>query len=158
MKPNIDHIQITVKNLDIATPFYDKLLALLGFDVDRKVSATIEEHDFQVVEYVHPRFSFAITSPRRPFANDVIHRRKPGALHHLAFRADSPAEVDRLHVELKAVGAEIVGGPKLWPEHGPDYYAVFFKDPAGIKYEIVHHPPLQEVDAERTNSPGDQGA
>jgi catechol 2,3-dioxygenase-like lactoylglutathione lyase family enzyme len=72
--------------------------------------------------------------------NDVIHRRKPGALHHLAFRAGSRAEVDRLSHELKAIGAEIVGGPKLWPEHGPDYYAVFFKDPEGIKYEIVHHP------------------
>ena len=140
MKPTIDHIQITVKDLDVATPFYDKMLAMLGFDVDRKVSATIEEHDFQVVEYLHTDLAFAITSPRKAFVDEVIHRRKPGALHHLAFRADSTAEVDRLHGELESIGAEIVGGPKLWPEHGPDYYAVFFKDPEGIKYEIVHHP------------------
>lgn len=53
-------------------------------------------------------------------------------------RRESRAEVDGLHEELKAIGAEIVGGPKLWPEHGPDYYAVFFKDLEGIKYEIVH--------------------
>ena len=139
MQPNIDHIQITVRDLDVATPFYNKMLALLGFEIDRKVSATIEEHDFQVVEYLHPNFSFAITSPRKAFMDDVIHRRKPGALHHLAFRADSRAEVDRLYLGLKEIGAEIVGGPKLWPEHGPDYYAVFFKDPEGIKYEIVHH-------------------
>jgi catechol 2,3-dioxygenase-like lactoylglutathione lyase family enzyme len=139
MKPIIDHIQITVRDLDAVTPFYDKMLAILGFDVDRKISATIEKHDFQVVEYLHSDLAFAITSPRKPFVNDDIHRRKPGALHHLAFRADSPAEVDRLHKELKAIGAEIVGGPKLWPEHGPDYYAVFFKDPEGIKYEIVHY-------------------
>lgn len=143
MKPIIDHIQITVRNIDVAAPFYDKMMTLLGFEIDRKVSATIEEHEFEVVEYLHPHLAFAITSPRNAFVDDVIHRRKPGALHHLAFKADSRAEVDRLHLELKAIGAQIVGGPKLWPEHGPDYYAVFFKDPEGIKYEIVHHPPLQ---------------
>ena len=142
MKPHIDHIQITVKDLDVAAPFYDRMMAILGFDVDRKVSATIEEHELRVVEYLHPEFSFAISSPRSAFVEDTVHRRKPGALHHLAFRADSREEVDRLHRELKGIGAEIVGGPKLWPEHGPNYYAVFFKDPGGIKYEIVHPPPL----------------
>lgn len=137
MKPTIDHIQITVKDMDVAVPFYDKTLALLGFDVDRKVCATLEERELHVVEYLHPLLDFAISSPRNAFADDVIHRRKPGALHHLAFKAESREEVDRLHRELEAIGARIVGGPKLWPEHGPDYYAVFFKDPEGIKYEIV---------------------
>jgi catechol 2,3-dioxygenase-like lactoylglutathione lyase family enzyme len=140
MKPSIDHITITVRDIDVATPFYDKMLALLGFAVDRKVSATIEAHEFRVVEYPHPDLAFAISSPRSAFVDDAIHRRKPGALHHLAFKAESRAEVDRLHLGLKEIGAEIVGGPKLWPEHGPDYYAVFFKDLEGIKYEIVHDP------------------
>lgn len=140
MKPVIDHVQITVKDMQVAVPFYDKMLALLGFDIGRKVSATVDEHDLQVVEYLHPMVDSAISSPRDAFVEDAIHRRKPGALHHLAFRAESRAEVDRLHLELKAIGARIVGGPKLWPQHGPDYYAVFFKDPDGIKYEIVHSP------------------
>ncbi len=140
MKPVIDHIQITVKDLEVAVPFYDKMLALLGFDVERKVSARIEEHDFSVVEYPHPELAFAITSPRKAFVSESIHRRKPGALHHLAFKAKSRAEVDRLHLELKTIGAQIVGGPGLWPEHGTDYYAVFFKDLEGIKYEIVYSP------------------
>jgi len=138
MKPIIDHIQITVKDLDTAVVFYDRMLALLGFDVSRKVCATIEEHEFQVVEYLHPLLDFAITSPRSSFLGDTVHRRRPGALHHLAFKAESRQEVNRLHLELKAIGAQIVGGPKLWPEHGPDYYALFFKDPEGIKYEIVY--------------------
>jgi catechol 2,3-dioxygenase-like lactoylglutathione lyase family enzyme len=138
MKPVIDHIQITVKDMDVAVPFYDRMLALLGFDVARKVSATIEKHDFQVVEYTHPLLTFAINSPRKAFVSEAINRRKPGALHHLAFKAESRAEVDRLHLELKAIGAHIVGGPKLWPEHGRDYYAVFFKDLEGVKYEFVY--------------------
>jgi hypothetical protein len=57
MEPIIDHIQITVKDMSIAVPFYDKLLALLGFDVQARVSATIQKHEFHVVEYTHPRLT-----------------------------------------------------------------------------------------------------
>lgn len=137
MKPIIDHIQITVKDMAIAVPFYDRLLPLLGFDPEKRVNAVIEEHDFHVVEYSHPLLAFAITSPRTAFAEDAIHRRKPGALHHLAFRADSRDEVDDIYLRLKSIGAPIVSEPRLFPEHGPDYYAVFFKDLEGIKYEVV---------------------
>jgi len=137
VEPIIDHIQITVKDMDVAIPFYDRFLPLLGFDVKNRIDATIEAHEFHVVEYIHPRLAFAITSPRAAFAGDTIHRRKPGALHHLAFKAESRAEVDRLHLALKEIGARIVNEPRLFPEHGPDYYAVFFKDLEGIKYEIV---------------------
>jgi len=137
MKPVIDHIQITVKDLKSAESFYDKFLPLLGFDIENKVSAEIEENDFQVVEYTHPLLSFAITSPRQAFKNDLIHRRKPGALHHLAFKAGSRSEIDGLHKTLIKIGAQIVEPPKLYMEYGPDYYALFFKDPEGIKYELV---------------------
>jgi hypothetical protein len=40
-------------------------------------------------------------------------------------------------VELRNIGATIVTEPKLYPEYTPDYYALFFKDPEGIKFEIV---------------------
>jgi catechol 2,3-dioxygenase-like lactoylglutathione lyase family enzyme len=144
MEPIIDHIQITVKDMNVAVAFYDKFLPLLGFDIQNKVSAVITEHDFYVVEYTHPRLAFAITSPRKIFIDDTIHRRKPGALHHLAFKAESRAEVDRLHIELQEIGATIVNAPKLYPEYGPDYYALFFKDIEGIKYEIVCNEPVEK--------------
>jgi len=84
--------------------------------------------------------AFAITSPRTGFRNETIHRRKPGALHHLAFRAGSRAEVDRLYAELKVIGAVIVTPPREYPDYTPPgYYALFFKDLEGIKYEIVTH-------------------
>ncbi|MFH1277295.1 MAG: VOC family protein [Candidatus Eisenbacteria bacterium] len=138
MQPIIDHIQITVKDMSVAVPFYDRLMPLLGFAPDRKREAFIEEHEFHVVEYTHPLLAFAITSPRSAFANDTVHRRKPGALHHLAFKAESRAEVDRLHEQVKAIGATIVSPPREYPEYTPPgYYALFFKDPEGIKYEIV---------------------
>lgn len=138
MEPLIDHIQITVKDMASAVPFYDSFLPLLGFSLRGKAEATIDTHDFHVVEYSHPRLSFAITSPRTVFRNDHVHRRRPGSLHHLAFRAGSRDEVDRLHDQLKALGVEIVSPPRHYPEYKPaGYYAVFFKDPGGIKYEIV---------------------
>ena len=140
MEPVIDHIQITVRDLSVAAAFYDRLMPLLGFDPAKRVSATVSAHDFQVVEYGHPRLAFAITSPRQRFRNDRVHRRRPGALHHLAFRVKSREEVDELHRRVEAIGAVIVSPPREYPEFTPaGYYALFFKDLEGIKYEIVTH-------------------
>ncbi|PCJ84751.1 MAG: glyoxalase [Flavobacteriales bacterium] len=138
MKPIIDHIQITVKDLSIAEPFYDKLLPILGFDINKKSRGTVAEHEFDVVEYTHPLLIFGINSSREAFKDDTIHRRKPGALHHLAFKAESRAEIDRLYLEIKEAGATIVDEPKFYPQHGESYYALFFKDLEGIKYEVVY--------------------
>ena len=137
----IDHIQITVKDMKVAEPFYDKLMPILGFDLSHKVSAVIKEHDLYVVEYLHPDMDFGICSPRNAFKDDTVHHRKPGSMHHLAFRAGSRAEVDRLYAQIKAIGANIVHAPRIFSEHSPYYYAMFFKDPDGIKYEVVHNKP-----------------
>jgi len=139
MKPIIDHIQITVKDISIAEPFYDKLLTILGFNIKNKVCAEIKENDFYVVEYTHQLLAFAITSPRHIFKNDIVNRRKPGSLHHLAFKAKSRKEVDNLYLQIKQIGATIVEIPKLYPEYGENYYALYFKDLEGIKYEIVYN-------------------
>ncbi|WP_241781873.1 VOC family protein [Paenibacillus sp. DMB5] len=137
MKPIIDHIQITVKDIRVAEAFYDKFLPLLGYDIQNKASIAISEHDFIVVEYLHPSLAFGITSPRAAFQNEEIHRRKPGSLHHLAFKAETRKEVDDIYLSLVEIGAIIVEQPRLYPEYAPDYYAVFFKDLEGIKYEVV---------------------
>ena len=138
MEPIIDHIEITVRDISVAVHFYDKLLPLLGFDLAKKSSARIEKHEKDVVSYEHPRLGFAITSPLRAFDGEAINRRKPGSLHHLAFRAPSRADVDRLHTDVKQIGATIVSAPRAYPEYTPaGYYAFYFKDPEGIKYEIV---------------------
>lgn len=137
MKPKIDHIQITVKNLKVAESFYDKFLPIIGFDIKNKVTAFIEEHDFHVIEYTHDLLAFAITSPREEFKVDSINRRKPGALHHLAFKADSRTDVDKAYRALLKIGANIVSEPQIHPEYSENYYAVYFKDKENIKYEIV---------------------
>ena len=137
MEPVIDHIQITVRNIQSAEAFYDKLMPILGFDLSRKSKGRVKEHDFDVVEYFHPLLLFGINSPREKFKDDSIHRRRPGALHHLAFKAASPKEVDELYLKIKETDAIIVEPPKFYPQHGEKYYALFFKDTDGIKFEIV---------------------
>lgn len=138
MQPIIDHIQITVKDLSRAEAFYDQLMPILGFDLNHKSKGSVPAHEFDVVEYAHPNLIIGINSPRNAFANDSIHRRKPGSLHHLAFKARSRKEVDEKYEEIKRTNAEIVDPPKFYPQHGEEYYALFFKDTEGIKYEIVH--------------------
>jgi len=137
VKPIVDHIQITVKDLKIAEPFYDKLMPILGFDLTGKKKGKVVTHEFEVIEYHHPLLIFGINSPREVFKEDHIHRRKPGSIHHLAFKASSCEEVDQLYLKIKDIGANIIDPPKFYPQHGEKYYALFFKDPGGIKFEIV---------------------
>ena len=42
------------------------------------------------------------------------------------------------HEFATAAGAEILHEPRLWPEYGPDYYAVFIRDPAGNNLELKY--------------------
>lgn len=137
MQPIIDHIQITVKDLKKAEAFYDKLMPILGFDLSKKGKGRVPAHEFDVIEYVHPLVTVGINSPRDGFKDEAVHRRKPGALHHLAFRASSIEEVDELYPLVEAAGADIVEPPQFYPQHGERYYALFFKDPGGIKLEIM---------------------
>jgi glyoxylase I family protein len=60
-------------------------------------------------------------------------------LHHLCIRVSSRAVVDERAAWLRERGAEIESGPE---EYGyrPEYYAVFFNDPDGIKLELMHVP------------------
>ena len=140
MEPVVSHIEITVRDIDAAAAFYDRMLPLLGYDLAHRSSAVMEAHDKRVVSYEHPRLGIALTSPRQQFAGEVVHRRRPGALHHLAFKVETRADVDRLHEALVGIGAKIVIAPREFPEFSPTgYYALFFNDPDGIRYEIVTH-------------------
>lgn len=138
MQPVIDHIQITVKDLHEAEAFYDILMPILGYDLNLKSKGSVPAHEFDVIEYVHPKLTVGINSPRSVFKDEKVHRRKPGALHHLAFQAQNEQEVDNAYEQLLRSSANIVAPPQLYPQHGEYYYALFIKDPDGIKLEIVY--------------------
>ncbi len=113
-------------------------MPILGFDLNHKSKGRVLEHEFDVIEYFHKNIVIGINSPRSQFAREDVHRRKPGSLHHLAFKASSSAEIDELYPKIVEAGAEIVEPPQYYPQHGEAYYALFFKDPSGIKLEIMH--------------------
>jgi catechol 2,3-dioxygenase-like lactoylglutathione lyase family enzyme len=138
MNPIIDHLQITVKDLTKAELFYDQLMPILGFDLGAKSKGKVEAHELEVIEYSHSNFIFAVSSPRHIFRDEAVHRRKPGAIHHIAFRASSEKEVDEAYRKIKTFTNNIVAPPQFYPQHGTHYYALFFKDDDGIKLEIVY--------------------
>ena len=56
----------------------------------------------------------------------------------VAFAADDRTHVDALARIAITHGAQRSEGPELCDEYGPDYYAFFFEDASGNKFEICH--------------------
>ena len=138
MIPIIDHIHITVNDIDTAEKYYDKLLSTIGFNIKNKETTIVEEHKYKLIEYNSKYFSFGIVSPRNEFFGIKINRRKPGTLHHLAFMVENKEKVDEMFVKIKQIGSKIISEPKYYKEYCLDYYAFFFKDNQNIEYEIVN--------------------
>ena len=131
----IDHIDLTVPDLDLALPFYDAVLDFLGY---ARSSAYAGDVPVWVHRDMKPRLSIGLHQASQDVAHD---RRNPG-LHHLAFHASSRGEVDRLHQLLCDIGATILDAPAEY-DYTAGYYAVFFADPGGIKLEIAYEPDSQ---------------
>ncbi|MDR2635144.1 MAG: VOC family protein [Clostridiales bacterium] len=139
MKPTIDHIDITVNDLKTAEEFYDKLMPLWGFDLNLKRESCEPEDDYRQIEYVNTSFIFSVVQAAARVQNIRADYESPGALHHLAFRAKNNAAVDEFYEKLLSIGAYEVIPPKFYKQYSPDYYAVFFRDPFGIRYEFVYY-------------------
>src|SRR5207244_6602113 len=60
--------------------------------------------------------------------------------HHLALRVKNREDVDRFHRFLLEERITVLDPPAEYPQYGPDYYAVFFADPDGMKLEVVYFP------------------
>jgi catechol 2,3-dioxygenase-like lactoylglutathione lyase family enzyme len=120
------HIDLRVSDLDGAFAFYDAFLPALGF-TERyhgeawKVWATTDPPPSTAY--------FGITEEPAHVAND----------NRIAFRVGSAAEVDRLAEVARQAGAVDLSGPKPMP-YGPGYYAVYFADPSGNRFEVYVRP------------------
>ena len=60
---------------------------------------------------------------------------------HLAFVAETRAQVDAFYEAALAAGAKDNGGPGLRPHYHPDYYGAFVIDLNGVNLEAVCHKP-----------------
>jgi len=90
-----------------------------------------------------------------PNLRDVKHVRFAAGHHdHLAFCAADRADVDRFYAEVlvpleKQGLCTVEDSPCDCPEYGEGYYATFFCDPDGLKYEFVINPNFLKAKAER---------
>jgi glyoxylase I family protein len=126
----IDHIYVAVSDLGRSEIFYDRVMSILGF---RKNSFTNEGD--RHVQYYNRHFGFVLRPGRSQKAkHDPL---APG-LHHFCFRVEDCAAVDAI-AKLFADEKINFSAPQLYPEYAPDYYAVFFSDPDGIRLEITNY-------------------
>ena len=139
MEPNIDHLSITVKNIKRAEDFYDKFLPIVGFDINLKNHDAVPEHYYEVVEYYSKSLTFCLVNPRKEYLADEVSRRRPGAVHHIAFRVPSKSYVDEAFIQVQALGTQIIHSPQYWLEYCDSYYAFFIKDSEGIELEVVNY-------------------
>ena len=125
-----DHVKFGVSDYAASKAFYLKALEPLG------VVCVGEGVPAYGIELCHPKGTVSLIV----FQTDV----KPAPLH-IAFVAESRAQVDAFHRAALAAGARDNGPPGLRPKYHATYYAAFVIGPDGHNLEAVCHKP--EADA-----------
>lgn len=131
------HVDLTVSDLARSTAFYEVVLTELGYA--RLSEAGAGAPCWGVRDASGGVFSIALQRGRSEVGP---HDRSAPGLHHLAFHADSRADVEAFHAFLGRIGAVVLDAPAEY-DYTPGYYAVFFADPDALKLEVVHEPALR---------------
>jgi glyoxylase I family protein len=143
MRGGIHHIDLTVKDAHASRAFYESVLGFMGYRLSDSITDFSGEgpngYDFDL-RTGEGFCSIGILSARGEHAGRT-HDRYSAGLHHVAWMAASPADVDAMHAHLLSIGATILDPPADYSErYGKGYYAVFFADPDGLKLEYVFKP------------------
>jgi glyoxylase I family protein len=126
----IEHIDVTVNDIARSAIFYDTVMPALGF-------RRLIEDNGDDVRWGNAHMTFAI---RQAVERGAKFNRYRVGLHHLAFKAKSRSAIDEFHRFLIRDNLPILDAPAEYPQYGPNYYAIFFADPDGMKIELVHFP------------------
>ncbi len=128
MNDVIDHVNLAVTDFPRALAFYDAALATLG--IDRLAEFTVGQRRFAGYgREGRPRFWLSSGATRR---GDV----------HLAFVANSRAEITAFYSVALSMGGRDNGAPGLRAQYHPNYFAAFVLDPDGHNIEAVCHEPV----------------
>jgi catechol 2,3-dioxygenase-like lactoylglutathione lyase family enzyme len=87
----------------------------------------------RIFKYYNCHFGFVLRPARGGWHDPYA----PG-LHHLCLRVDSAEEVAETAARLTEAGIAVTA-PKLYPEYAPDYSAMFFSDPDGVRLEVTNY-------------------
>lgn len=126
----IDHIGLAVKDMSRAKAFYIGALKPLGIGVIMDVTAEETGGDSHAGFGKDDKPFFWIGAGARP---------KGGT--HVAFTAQTRAEVDAFHRAAIAAGGRDNGAPGPRPHYHKHYYGAFVLDPDGNNIEAVCHKP-----------------
>ena len=130
MTIDIDHIGLSVTDFDAAKKFYVAALAPLRIGVIMEFPASVTG-DVPVA---------GMGADGKPFLW-ISGGGKTTPHVHLAFRAESRAQVDAFHAAAIAAGGKDNGGPGIREMYHPTYYGAFVLDPDGHNIEAVTHTP-----------------
>jgi catechol-2,3-dioxygenase len=116
-----DHIDLRVRDLRRLRPFYDALMGAFGLRAPRGGDRSRE--------YYHP-------DRRLPFLGLNQATRHSPSLSRIAFGAATRKDVDRIAAVVRRAGGKAISGPEICASYRQPYYAVFFEDPEGNKFEV----------------------
>jgi glyoxylase I family protein len=135
---NISHIALTVSDLERSAAFYDKVFEFIGFKRVEVPEATEQAMKTRLKAWVGPGYSLSIRPSKGEFARRLHDRNAPG-FNHLALSAEDRSDVEKLYELLKQIGATVLDAPAEYP-YAPGYFAVYFADPDGVKFEFAYVP------------------
>lgn len=125
----IDHIGLTVADLDKARAFYLAALQPLGIAVVMEVTEEMTGGHGAHLGLGRDGNPFFWIGTGEAATTGC----------HVAFAAGSTAEVDAFHAAALAAGGRDNGAPGLRPQYHPGYYCAFVLDPDGNNVEAVFH-------------------
>jgi catechol 2,3-dioxygenase-like lactoylglutathione lyase family enzyme len=124
----LDHVSITVAEVERAIPFYVAIMAAL---------------DHPCVWREDAAAGFGLRADREHPERSYLTVRKgsgsPPDRRHWAFKAASRAAVDAFHAAGLEAGGACDGPPGPRPAYHDGYYASFLLDPDGNRIEAVCH-------------------
>jgi catechol 2,3-dioxygenase-like lactoylglutathione lyase family enzyme len=126
----IDHTGFAVADLSRSKAFYLAALRPLGIELVMEVTAA------QTGAGAHAGFGAA----HKPFFWVGDHG-SPCSGIHIAFAAESRAQVDEFYRAALEAGGKDNGEPGLRPHYHENYYGAFVLDPDGNNIEAVCHKP-----------------
>jgi catechol 2,3-dioxygenase-like lactoylglutathione lyase family enzyme len=127
--PSLDHITLVVSDYARAVAFYKKALAPLGIKVLMEFGKAC---------------GFGRDKPDFWIGTGPTSFHKPEHLHiitptHVAFAAQSRAEVEAFYKAALEAGGKDFGAPGVRAHYHPKYFGAFVLDPDGHDIEAVFH-------------------